>query len=634
MKVLLTALNSKHTHRSLALGYIKAYWERVADRPALEVKEYDLNQSNEFVISDIILQKPDVVAFSTYIWSITRVVEITGAIKAALPDSTIVLGGPEAGNDAQQLLDNFPWIDFIVRGEGEVTFELFLLSFKSGAYEHINGLSYQQDKIMTHNPPAPFIANLDDLASPFKHGIYGDGKGFSYYEASRGCPSKCSYCLSSILGPVRNHSIERVKSDLEWFFASGFTQIRFTDRTFNYDPARAMEIIEFILAHNKKNICFHFEIQADFLTDEMMKLLAKAPAGMFRLEIGIQSTKPETLLAVNRMTDLPQMTLRIKQLLALTNCQLHVDLLGGLPNDSFANFKNTVDETFALEPHEIQAAMVKVLRGTPLQRTVEKGSIRAMPTPPYTIVSTDWLEVNETISIADMARLIEILYNSERYKQSIKCVANCYYNNSVADFFEHLARYFRYTNQDFYGHSPESIYYILYDFIESQPDSGKLICQSLIEHELHLAQKIPNETRHSVLPFKPLTGKTRIKLAQGTKSFWFQHDIESLLQGEFSEKGWYPEVYCFQADLSKSRKVQLLDLAHVYKFIIACLQLRYSAENLPELWNLLYDEKSMPGFETAIDKLVDYGLLYDSATRSKQKLDINFDMLNNLKGEL
>ncbi|MDD3149066.1 MAG: radical SAM protein, partial [Candidatus Riflebacteria bacterium] len=378
--IVLTAINSRHTHSALGLAYIKSFWEKEPGREPLQIEEFDLNQTNENIIADLIRLSPEILAFSVYIWSLSRILVIAGAMKAAFPEIKIIMGGPEVSFNANDVMKACPDFDFIVRGEGEVTFsELLQALLSSKEVEAIQGLTWRREREILDNPDRDFLRDLDDVPSPFRSGAYKGVHSFTYYEGSRGCPSRCSYCLSSVLGPVRHHSSARIKADLDWFFSSDYRQIRFADRTFNHDQARAREIITYILENNKKNINFHFEIQADFLADDIIDLLAQAPEGIFHLEIGIQSTNPATLQAVNRRYNLEVLREKIRQLKKRTRCHLHVDLLGALPGDTLQDFNKSLDEAWQLDPDDIQICLVKVLRGTPLQKLLLTGQVAAMP---------------------------------------------------------------------------------------------------------------------------------------------------------------------------------------------------------------------------------------------------------------
>ncbi|MEW6713189.1 MAG: DUF4080 domain-containing protein, partial [Candidatus Riflebacteria bacterium] len=425
-----------------------------------------------------------------YIWSLERVLTVASAVKAAFPDTIIILGGPEVSFIDRQILDENPFVDFIIRGEGERTFEELLLTLinRDQNFSRIDGISYRFANTTLANKERELIKNLDEIPSPFRSGYFGNGHGFTYYEASRGCPSKCTYCLSSVQGPVRNHSLERVKADLDWFFKSGFRQIRFADRTFNFDFRRAAAIIEYIIAGNRHGINFHFEFQADFMDNQVFKLLQSAPEGMFHLEIGVQSTNSQALTAVNRRFNLKNLFENVEKLKATTGCHLHLDLLGGLPEDRFDDFLTSLDQVHNLKPHSIQISLVKVLRGTPLQKSVEQKEISCMARPPYTVLSTRWLFPEEAIAIHEIGKLVEGLYNCDRFSASLALIIQTLFNRSASAFFSALRNFWRHKQHPFFNFGPESIRQKLDEFLnEVQADSiEKTAAQVLLEHEFHL----------------------------------------------------------------------------------------------------------------------------------------------------
>ena len=425
MNIILSAINTKHTHSALALACLKSYWEKYNTTIPLTIKEFDLNILNETIINDLILLRPDILAFSTYIWSISRIIAVSGAIKACYPDCKIILGGPEVSFNSEEILLKNPDIDFIIRGEGEVTFKELLEALIQGKnLDAVKGITYRSESKVRRNQERPFIKDLDELPSPFTTGNYKGTASFTYYEASRGCPSKCAYCLSSVQGNVRNHSIERVKADLDWFFQSDFDQIRFADRTFNYDISRAKEILNYIKKGNIRNKNFHFEIQADFLSQELVELLSDAPKGVFHLEIGVQSTNPKALSTVHRRFDIEGLKGNVNRLREQTNCYLHLDVLGGLPYDTYDDFCKSLDDVAALKPEDIQISLVKVLRGTPFEYMAQKGQMHYMSEPPYTILRTDWLKPSEAVMISQISKLYEGIANTGRFNISLEYLSS------------------------------------------------------------------------------------------------------------------------------------------------------------------------------------------------------------------
>lgn len=612
--IVITAINTRHTHSALGLSVIKGYWDKTPGRLPVQLVEFDLNQTNESIIADLIILQPQILAFSVYIWSVARTLAISGALKAAFPEIKIILGGPEVSFNSETVMALNPCIDFIVRGEGEITFTELLQALLDGTtFLAVSGLTHRTSGQIVVNPDREFISNLDEIPSPFRNGTNCVGKSFTYYEASRGCPSRCTYCLSSVLGPIRNHSIARVKEDLDWFFASDYRQIRFADRTFNFDRPRAREIISYIKQHNHHNINFHFEIQADFLSEDIIDLFADAPDGMFHLEIGVQSTNPEALKAVCRRFDLAVLRDRIKQLKERTKCHLHLDLLGGLPYDGLKEFYRSLDDVWSLSPHDIQISLVKVLRGTPLEKQLNEQTFFAMPLPPYTILRSQWLSSLEAIKIQDVGKIVEGVHNCQRFPETLKFLTKNCFSGSFAAFCDALADYWRQHRLQFYNFKPENIAKHLLDFILQVSSDNSLNgnCRSLIEHELRMTQKVQGGESFAGPEFEPLFKKHPWRVTQGVRAYWYEYDpllVATDLQAAF--QGPIPLVYKFERDLSATPSIEVLRLEPAQAFVLAAIQQRATLEAIEAAWKNDRPDQVLPDFVNAIEKLYDSGLVY------------------------
>lgn len=625
MKIILAAINSRHTHSAIALAYLAAYWQKEPQRPTPQILEFDINQTNETIYADLILAKPDILAFSVYIWSLERVLTISSAVKAASPDTRIILGGPEVSYTDMQILQENDCIDFIVRGEGEAVFSgLLERLIKQRSWSDLKGLSWRENGQAFRNDDAELISNLDEIPSPFVDGYFGNGYGFTYYEASRGCPSKCSYCLSSVQGSVRNHSLARVKSDLDWFFNSDYRQIRFADRTFNFEVKRAAEIIKYIIENNYKKINFHFEFQADFLQEEIFSLLKEAPAGTFHLEIGVQSTNHAALTQVNRRFNLDKLKDNVRRLQRETGCYLHLDLLGGLPDDTYADFLASLDDVYQLHPHSIQISLVKVLRGTPLQKRIESGELNCMSKAPYTVLKTRWLEAGEAIKLQDIGKLVEGIYNCERYNLSLNFMVNRIFAGSAASFFDQLAVFWRKNEFPFFNFSPENIFNKLVCFLQSLNTVNSVLeqAQVILEHDFHLSQKVPVGDS----PIGPafVTGKSKnlLKVVPGLKTFWYAYDLEKILGGDENlAKGAFPAVYSYEKDLSSVPDTRLVELDPGERFAIAAVQRKLAPEDFPREWqNCITSETLIPDFTLVLEKLQEKGLLYNAREKNYREV--------------
>lgn len=444
MKVLLTTLHSKYIHASLALPCIASSCSDL-DSAEVTIKEYTINESLHTVLSDILEIEADIVGFSCYIWNIEKTLHLISEIKKTNSHIFIILGGPEVSYDAEEILRKNSDVDCVVKGEGEATFravlegggieakrDLFAL-----ALEDVAGVCFRKGDQIIDNGMADPISDLDWIPSPFLNGLVETDKPLVYYESSRGCPFTCAFCLSSLDNIVRSFSMERIRQDLLKLMSDDVKQVKFVDRTFNYNAARANEIWSFILEQNKTSH-FHFEIAADLLIDENFKILNTVPPEIFRFEIGVQSLAEETLEKVSRKSDVTKLFSNVKRLLEETDIHIHLDLVAGLPGEDFLGFLASLERLFLVRPHHIQVESLKVLKGSPMQAIAEKEDYRYKGHPPYQILRTPWLSNSAIKLIEIIGRLLELIYNSGRFKNSLNVLSELL---SLSEFFAGLARH-------------------------------------------------------------------------------------------------------------------------------------------------------------------------------------------------
>ena len=606
MNIILSAINTKFTHKALSLACLKSYWDLFHKDIPLVIKEFDLNILNETIINDLLLMEPDILAFSTYIWSIERIIAVSGAIKSAYPNCKIILGGPEVSYNSVELLNQNQCIDYIIRGEGEITFKELLESLlHNKSLDNIPGITARINGSVQKNKERQLIKDLDILPSPFITGNYQGSTNFTYYEASRGCPSKCAYCLSSVQGYVRNHSLERVKKDLDWFFESNYDQIRFADRTFNHDSPRAREIINYIKTNNTKCKNFHFEIQADFLTDEIIDLLSDAPRGMFHLEIGVQSTNPKALEAVNRSFDLDMMKLKIKKLRTQTKCYLHLDVLGGLPYDSYNDFAKSLDDVASLNPEDIQISMVKVLHGTPFEYMTKRLPIFYMSKPPYTITRTQWLSAKQSVLISQISKLFEGISNTGRFNNTLSYLTKVAFNSSYSKLYEDLVYFWRTKKYLFYNFSPENTVKHLKEYSSQllKSDYHLEIIHSSLDHELKMSLKSPNaDSWEGPVQFIP-EKKYKFKLRPDLRGYWYKRNPLSL-NSNSEIKSNYPVIYSFTRLSDGSPDISVVNLNLVNSFTLLAIQKKIPFDDFTNIWCNLYPTEELPNFQEVLDSLI------------------------------
>jgi anaerobic magnesium-protoporphyrin IX monomethyl ester cyclase len=413
MKVLLTTLHAKYSHASLALPCLAAYCGDLHGID-LAIKELTVNEPSGHLLRLLMAEQSDVVAFSCYIWNIELTLRIAANIKKIAPQTRIVLGGPEASFAVFDLMAANPAIDYVIKGEGELPFRHLLeaLATEPPSLLHhrlceINNLFFRDGDDVASGPSGSNYIKLDSLPSPFASGLVDQSKPLVYYETSRGCPFSCAFCLSSVERTVRSFSMARIKEDLLLLMNNNVANIKLVDRTFNFDAARADEIWQFIIRHNRSSH-FHFEIAADLLTESNITTLKQVPANTFRFEIGVQSTSQETLAQVKRHADLEKICSRVRQLVRDTAVELHLDLIAGLPGENYEGFLDSLETIAALHPHDIQIEPLKLLKGSPMREIARREGYAYCDTPPYTILHTPWLSYADICRIETIGRLLDL----------------------------------------------------------------------------------------------------------------------------------------------------------------------------------------------------------------------------------
>ena len=416
MKVIISCLNSKYVHASLSpwclLSGVREFAKNTYD---ISVLESTINCDAREFANKIINEKPDVVSFSTYIWNVTKTLEICRIIKENL-NCKIVLGGPEVAYRQEDVLTKYDFIDFVLAGEGEWTFPDFLDNI-NGNLSVVAGLSYREngkiitipEKEYTETPPSPFV-------DEFFENLNGR---ISYIETSRGCPYRCAFCLSGRCSPLRFFDLEQVKKDIIILANSGTQTVKFVDRTFNANTIRANEILLFIKENYGENIpqnvCFHFEIAGDILKESTLEILESMPKGAVQLEIGMQSFNEETLKLINRKTDTKKLTKNIKKLIGFNNMHIHIDLIAGLTGEDLESFKNSFNIGYSLKAHMLQMGFLKLLYGAQMRENSEKYPCTFTENPPYEITSTPHLTNDEIVMLKKCEDAVDRLYNSGRF---------------------------------------------------------------------------------------------------------------------------------------------------------------------------------------------------------------------------
>ena len=455
-KIVLAGINSQYVHLNLAVRYLKKYVEANSD---LKIEIYETNINNQVfnIIKDIYELNPDKIIFSTYIWNKEYVVEIVRELKKVLPNVEIILGGPEVSYKWEKFMANMPEVDALLLGEGEKV----ILNFLTKKDKKALGVVYRENGEIIFNGIEPIIENLDIVPFPYEDWELEDRTKIFYYESSRGCPFSCSYCLSSIDKTVRYYSLDRVKKDLKRFLDSPIKLLKFVDRTFNLKKERYMEIWKFLLENYREGITFHFEINANIFDDETLDFLEKVPKGYFQFEIGVQSINPETMVAIKRNNILDKLAHNVRRI--SRNIHLHLDLIAGLPYETYDIFKNSFNYVYNLKPEMIQLGFLKLLKGTQMYDEVEKYQYKYYSRPPYEVFSNKFISFGELVKLKNLEKMLDYYYNSEKFRYTCDFVINNNFDTPFA-FFEKIADYYDKKGYLKISHKEVALFNILYDF--------------------------------------------------------------------------------------------------------------------------------------------------------------------------
>ena len=407
MKTVLVAFNARFSHSSLALRYIKSYNKE----KNIEIAEYTINDRISHSYSSLLSKNADVYCFSVYIWNIEITLKVAQMLKKAKPDAKIVLGGPECSYSARELFEKYEFIDYIMCGEGEVIAGQLIDAIESKKDVNIKGVATRE-----HTSGMADCVNLEEIEFPYSKEDFEQLKNrIIYFETSRGCPFRCSYCLSSIEKGIRYFPMEYVKKGFDIFFENNVPLVKLIDRTFNSNSQRAIEIVKYII-ENSKCTKVHFEIDPGILTDDLIEVIASAPKDLFQLEMGIQSANPDTLKAVNRNENLIKVCENIQKLKKADNMHIHLDLIAGLPYEDYTSFAKSFNYVYSMKPHMLQLGFLKVLHGTPIK---ENTDIIYADFPPYEVISTKWISPEEICKLKLIDQAVDNINNSGAFKRTL-----------------------------------------------------------------------------------------------------------------------------------------------------------------------------------------------------------------------
>lgn len=455
-KIVLTAINSQYVHLNVAVRYLKKYVEKNSDIK-LDIYETNINNQLMNIIKDLFEKQPDMIIFSTYIWNKEYVFSITKELKKILPDVKIALGGPEVSYEWDKIMAENQEIDYIFTGEGEKV----LLNFFTKDISEVKGVVYREGDNLKYNGIEPLIENLDIIPFPYDDEELQDRTKIFYYESSRGCPFNCSYCMSSIDKSVRYYSVDRTKEDLKRFIDSPIKLLKFVDRTFNLSKEKYMAIWRFLLENYREGITFHFEINANIFDDETLDFLETVPKGYFQFEIGVQTIDAQAMKSIGRINKLEKLEYNIRRI--SRNIHLHLDLIAGLPYETYDKFRESFDYVHRLKPEMIQLGFLKLLKGTKMYDEREKYGYKYFSKPPYEVFSNEFISFAEMVKLKNLEKVLDFYYNSEKFPESVQWIIENHYESAFS-FYEDVADYFDKRGYLKVSHKESTLFTLLYEF--------------------------------------------------------------------------------------------------------------------------------------------------------------------------
>ena len=487
MKILLVACNAKYIHSNLAVYDLQAYASDYADHIVL--KEYTINQQKDDIMRDIYLEHPDVVCVSCYIWNLSFVKELMADLIKILPGADFWAGGPEVSYDAEKFLTENSEFKGVMVGEGEETFkELagYYVEKNPQNLKDMTGICYRDGDQIIHNG----WRQIMDLSSiPF---IYKDLSEFKnriiYYESSRGCPFSCSYCLSSIDKKLRFRDTETVKKELQFFIDNKVPQVKFVDRTFNCKHDHAMAIWKYINEHDNGVTNFHFEISADLLREEELQEMSTMRPGLIQLEIGVQSTNPDTIKAIHRTMDFEKLKGIVDRIHSFGNIHQHLDLIAGLPYEDYDSFRHSFNDVYALNPQQLQLGFLKVLKGSHMMEMCREYGIVYKTQEPYEVLSTKWLDYDHVLKLKTVENMVEVYYNSGQFQNTLEYLEKFF--PDAFSIYERLGSFYMEKGYGDISHTRMRRYEILLEFLEDVPEISMDQVKDQMVYDLYLRENL------------------------------------------------------------------------------------------------------------------------------------------------
>lgn len=500
VKFLLAAINAKFIHSNPAIYSLWAYAGEELQQ-YIELAEYTINQPVPEILADLYRRDPDVIGFSCYIWNWRCVQELLRELPKLLPDTSVWLGGPEVSYYPENIVAEYPFVKGIMVGEGETVFRKLMEYYTYQGTEplylkDVPGLYLRSGYTRPQKPAElsaiPFL--YQDL-TPFSNRIL-------YYETSRGCPYRCSYCLSSIDKTVRFRDIGIVKQELQYFLDHRVKQVKFIDRTFNCSHEHGTEIWKYLYEHDNGVTNFHFEISADILREDEIALLNKLRPGLAQLEIGVQSTNPETLRAICRNTDIEKLEANVAAIRRGNNIHQHLDLIAGLPYEGYESFGHSFDRVYRMKPEQLQLGFLKVLKGSPMYEKAEEYGIVYTDKPPYEVLYTKWLSYEDVLRLKGIEEMVELYYNSSQFTHTLPLLETVF--SSPFAMFEALADFYR--EKGYFINSPSRgyRYHVILEFACKYDGDREYVYRELLTYDMYLRENLKSrpDFAKDLVPYK------------------------------------------------------------------------------------------------------------------------------------
>lgn len=489
MNIVLAAINAKYIHSNLAVYSLRAYAQQYKDE--IQIAEYTINQQIDDILMDLYKKKPDILCFSCYIWNLSYVEELVRELGKIFPSVPIWVGGPEVSYDTKDVLERLPEVTGVIFGEGEKTFWEVVEYYhgKDMQLSEIKGIAYRGEE-------GEFLQNswrevMDLSEVPFVYHDMADFKNkIIYYESSRGCPFSCSYCLSSIDKCLRFRKLELVEKELQFFIDEEVPQVKFVDRTFNCNHKHAIAIWKYIKEHDKGITNFHFEVAADLLNEEELKLIESMRPGLIQLEIGVQSTNEQTIREIRRTMRFEEVARIVQRINQGENVHQHLDLIAGLPYEGMESFQKSFDDVYRLHPEQLQLGFLKVLKGSYMESQKERYGLVYKSRPPYEVLYTNWLSYEEMMRLKSVEEMVEVYYNSGQFSYCLRKLEEEYASPFVL--YQELGRYYENHELHLMSHSRITRYEILLGFVREKHKERERLYRELLTFDLYFRENVKN----------------------------------------------------------------------------------------------------------------------------------------------